>query len=87
MYRWRIFRGQIIAKPENVVTFTKAAIALHNFLRTTDTGGYRPPGFVDGEDGGGNVVQGSWRDEGPSSTMQPVSSTGSNRYIIYALYS
>ena len=30
--RWRIFLCPIIADPSNVVIFTKAAIALHNFL-------------------------------------------------------
>ena len=35
--RWRIFQWPIISDPENVVTYTKAAVALHNFLRTTVT--------------------------------------------------
>ena len=30
--RWRIFRRPILATPDRVVSFTKAAIALHNFL-------------------------------------------------------
>ena len=34
--RWRIFRRPIIADPERVVAYTKAAIALHNFLWTTE---------------------------------------------------
>ena len=60
-------------KPENVVTYTQAAIALHNTLRTTESG------FVAREDGQGNVIRGNWRSE-ESSSMLPVSSTSSNRY-------
>ena len=30
-HRWRLFRRPIETKPENVVAYTKAAIALHNF--------------------------------------------------------
>ena len=41
---------------------------------------YCPPGYVDGEDGSGNVVLGHWRnDQEESSSMHPVSRTGSNR--------
>lgn len=58
--RWRIFRRPIIADPDNAILFTKAAIALHNFLRTKESTIYCPPGFTDGEDGAGNVIAGSW---------------------------
>ena len=34
--RWHIFRRPIIAKPSKVIEYTQAAIALHNFLRTTE---------------------------------------------------
>ena len=30
--RWRLFRRPIIAEPERVVVYVKAAIALHNYL-------------------------------------------------------
>ena len=46
---------------ERAVVYTKAAIALHNFLRTTESSVYCPPGFIDGENGGGNVVLGNRR--------------------------
>ena len=52
--RWRIFRRPIIADPDHIVTYTKAAVALHNFLRTTESSVYCPPGFLDAEDGLGN---------------------------------
>ena len=32
--RWRIFRRTLIATPDHAVIYTKAAIALHNFLHT-----------------------------------------------------
>ena len=54
--RWRIFRRPIIASPENAVILTKAAIALHNFLQTTESAVYCLPGYTDAEDGAGNVV-------------------------------
>ena len=77
---WRLLRRPIIAKPDNVVVFTKAAIALHNSLRTTELTVYCPPGFVDGEDGEGNVVRGSWR-EGEGSNMTSVTTTSSNQSV------
>ena len=80
LYRWRLFRRPIIAKPENVVRYSKAAIALHNYLRTTESGLYCPPGYIDGEDGSGNIIEGRWkRDDEACTSMQPVARTGSNR--------
>ena len=32
--RWRMFRRPIIAESDNVITYTKAAVAFHNYLRT-----------------------------------------------------
>ena len=54
---WRIFCRPIIADPSNIVLFTKAAIALHNFLRTTESTVYCPAGFIDAEDGAGNLIE------------------------------
>lgn len=66
--------------PENAIAFAKAAIVLHNYLRTHESTVYCPAGFVDGEDGSGNVVQGLWRQESDQpSGITPVSQTGSNR--------
>ncbi len=39
-----------------MVAYTKAAIALHNYLRTTESSVYCPPGFTDGEDGEGGEM-------------------------------
>ena len=80
MYRWRLFRRPIISQPDSVVTYTKATIALHNYLRTTESSVYCPPGFTDGEDGEGNVIEGAWgADNEQSSGMEPVQCTSSNR--------
>ena len=60
--RWRIFRRPIIAQPGNVVLYTKATIALHNFLSTLEPAAYCPPGLTDSKDRDGNIITGSWRD-------------------------
>jgi hypothetical protein len=79
--RWRLFRRPIIAFPDNRVIFTKAAIALHNYLRTTESTVYCPPGFGDAEDGTGNVIEGTWRHEaGGSEGLKRVGSVGSNMH-------
>ena len=79
--RRRIFRRPIIAEPDRAVSYTKAAIALHNLLRTTESSTYYPPGFIDSEDGMGNTVAGSWRDDDQSTCLNPVSQVGSNRFV------
>ena len=61
-----------MADPDRAATYTRAAIALNNFLRTTESSVYCPPGFVDREDGLGNVIR-DWRDEVPR--------VGSNRCV------
>ena len=76
LYKWRLFRFPNIADPDNVVLFTKAAIALHNYLRFEDAATYCPTGFVDGDDSNGNITTGVWRDEQPRTGMQPIHSVG-----------
>ena len=79
--RWCIFRRPIIAKTDNVVVYTKASIALHNFLRTTKSSVYCLLGFIDSEDADGNVICGSWREEqGSSGGLLPVRQAGSNHH-------
>lgn len=77
--RWRIFRQPINATPDNVVLFTKAAIALHNYLRVEESGVYCPPGFVDAEDGLGNVISGHWR-EHSCAGLRPIGRCGANMH-------
>ena len=45
--QWRIFCRAIIAAPERVVMYRKAALTLHDYLKTTETSIYIPPGFDD----------------------------------------
>ena len=78
--RWRIFRRPIIATPDRVVSFTKAAIALHNFLQVTELSAYCPTGFLDAEDGNGNVVEGTWREEPAAQGLEHIRRMGSNRH-------
>ena len=78
--RWRFLRRPIIANPDRVVIYTQAAIALHNYLRTVESSVYCPPGYVDSEDGCGNIIEGGWRADDNNTGMQPISQTGSNRY-------
>ena len=58
--------------------FTKATIALHNFLRTQESSVYCPTGFIDAEDGTGNVIEGKWREE-RSDGLMPLRQVGGNR--------
>lgn len=81
MYRWRFFRRPVIADTDNVVVFSKAAIALHNYLRTEETSVYCPAGFADTEDEGGNIVEGSWRQDGAVSGLGQLGAVASNRYV------
>ena len=82
--RWRLFRRPINALPERVRLYVQTAVALHNFLRTTESSVYCPPGFIDGEDGSGNPIDGGWRQDGETNSgMQSISQAGSNRCVVY----
>ena len=62
-----------------IIIYSKAAIALHNYLRANKSSVYCPPGFIDGEHDGGNLIEGGWRSEEPGGGMVPLGSTGSNK--------
>ena len=67
-----------------MVLYSQAAIALHNYLRTAESSVYCPPGFIDGEDGAGNIFDGGWRgDEDPCGGLVSVAHAGSNRFVPY----
>ena len=51
------------------------------FLRTTESSVYCPAGFIDSEDGMGNKIVGSWRDEEQSTGLDPLLRVGSNRFV------
>ena len=87
--RWRIFRRSIQAKVETVQKIVQATVALHNYLRQTDTASYCPAGFVDSFDGSGNILPGEWRritsaDEG-SGAFCSLPPTRGSRYRNYAM--
>ena len=75
--RWRIFRRPIIATPDHVVSYTKAAIALHNLLRSKSSC-YCPAGFADSEDSDGNVTEGMWREDPTPQGLERLGRVGSN---------
>ena len=66
-----------MANPNNFVAYAKAAIALHKCLRDTECMVYCPAGFVDGEDGEGNIIRGRWRDDEGTLGLQTVGMTSS----------
>ena len=67
-------RRPIISEPSRVEVYVKAAVALHNYLRTEESAVYCPSGFIDVEDRNGNHIDGRWRaDSDPCSGLEPVS--------------
>ena len=61
--RWRIFNTPIHASVENVESYVRAAIVLHNYLRQTENATYCPKGFVDSENANGEIRPGHWREQ------------------------
>ena len=76
--RWRILRQPIIADPDHAVKYVKAAVALHNYLRVTESAVYCPAGFADHEEAQGSVIRGDWRRDGLGSGLQSIGRTGAN---------
>ena len=84
--KWRIFRKPIRANVNLAEKIVKATVFLHNYLRLTENANYIPSGFVDCEDGNGNIIPGNWRSEVDykEGGMTPVSRIGGNRYTYEA---
>ena len=82
--RWRIFRQPIVAKPDNVTSYVKACVALHNFLQTEQSSSYCPAGFADSEDNLGNTVHGTWRNGLEDGGVAPITRAASNNYSAQA---
>ena len=59
--KWRIFRRPRSARVDTVEKIIRAAVCLHNYLRQTDTSNYTSAGFVDRENGDGDISPGNWR--------------------------
>ncbi|KAK4886741.1 hypothetical protein RN001_003012 [Aquatica leii] len=68
--RWRLLRGMVTAKVDNIDTFVKAIVCLHNYAKRESMllqdFSYCPPGFVDSDE---NI--GTWRDD-----VEPLKSVG-----------
>lgn len=75
--RWRLLKNSINADVDNIESFVKAIVCLHNFAnkesQSNKENAYCPLGFADGD---GNL--GSWRDE--IEPLQSVGRLGANRY-------
>ena len=61
--KWIIFRKPIRANVDLAEKIVKATVCLRNYLRLTENANYIPSGFVDCEDGNGNIIAGNWRSE------------------------
>ena len=73
MARWRVLQSPIDATPEKVEKIVLACIALHNYLRQTESARYSPSGFTDSEDSTGTVKKGLlWREEANNGTFQDI---------------
>lgn len=81
--RFRIFHQPINAKVEHVQSYTKAAVALHNFLmynRPSEQNHYCPDGFAD-VDLPTRYIEGEWRREVEHDTgITSISRMCSNNY-------
>lgn len=60
--RWRIFQTLIRGAVNNVEQYTLACLALHDYVRLTESA-YYSPGFVDIEDNDGNIIPCEWRQQ------------------------
>lgn len=67
--RWRIFRSPLHADIQNCELYIRAALVLHNYLRSDYSEDdstprlYIQPDFVDFENLDGSVTPGTWRSE------------------------
>eukprot|EP00112_Aurelia_sp_Birch-Aquarium-sp1_P012758 Seg2686.12 transcript_id=Seg2686.12/GoldUCD/mRNA.D3Y31 product="putative nuclease HARBI1" protein_id=Seg2686.12/GoldUCD/D3Y31 len=69
---FRIFSAKINLDPDKATAVVKAALVLHNLLRTKSPESYTPSGFAD-EIVNENVIDGAWRGQTEKSTaLQPL---------------
>lgn len=77
--KFRIFEKPIALSPEKSTSVSKAAIALHNWLKKTAATSYVTQGLVDIEDiESGQIHLGSWRNR--PSALETLQRQGSNNY-------
>ena len=55
---WRVLQSPIDVTPEKVEKLVLACVALHNYLRQTDSARYTPSGFIYNEDSTGTIKKG-----------------------------
>ena len=80
-----IIPTRIIASVENVESYFLATLALHNYLRLTDSATYTPKGFVDLEDSTGNVTVGKWHKNADANGLVNLPNIRGSRYSEDAL--
>ena len=62
--------------------YSKAAIALHNYIWITEPSVCCPQGLIDGENGTGKSIDGGWRrDEDSCVRLVSLPHTGSNSFV------
>ena len=59
-----------------MVVSVKVTIVLLNYLRTEESSLYCPAGFIDGEDGSGNIITHAWRDDSQATGLVHLVGTG-----------
>ena len=88
--RWRIFLRPIQTNVETTQVTIQAAIALHNFLRQTNSATYCPTGFVDSYDDSGAFKAGEWRSivlsDGSIGSLAPLHGVRGSRPTVAAVH-
>ncbi|KAK5648288.1 hypothetical protein RI129_003180 [Pyrocoelia pectoralis] len=80
--RWRIFHRSICASPNNIDNIVKAAVCLHNFIRSSRPSRqrYTPPNYIDSDD-----VLGKWREEVQGAIVKNCPRLGTNNSTCSAI--
>ncbi|CAH1973662.1 unnamed protein product [Acanthoscelides obtectus] len=69
---FRVLRKSMLLEPKIATKVTLATIYLHNFLRKrTSRATYTPPGSFDTETQNGAIIDGCWRNDGPTTPLMP----------------
>ena len=77
---WRIFQKLIELRK-----LVLAAIALHNYIRQTGNASYSPSGFIDCENGDGEIISGQWGNNVDGNTFQNIPKIRSSKYTNNAI--
>lgn len=81
--RWRILLHRIQTSIKTTQLIVQAVVALHNFLRQTNSASYCPTGFVDSHDESGVIKEGEWRSivrsNGSAGLLEPLNALRGSR--------